>query len=250
MNSRRLFIAVGLFILLFFPIVVLSLFAYTVFHQIIVLLSVFIDAWAAYYLSNLINERERLSRDVFMQVYELKKVKETLDSCQASDEKTQVYNERLLGSRLTEECERSRRYQRPFSCLLVAIDSFASVVQHYGAVRASVIVHEVAQFLKENTRSVDIIIRQGDERFVAILPETGVNQARIAAERIRYAIEKNTFRIETEAIKITVGIGIVCFDQAIHRTKDDVLNSLEKALQMANKSGANHIAALADVSER
>ena len=249
MNARKLSITVGLFILLFFPIVVLSLFAYTVFHQIIVLLSVFIDAWAAYYLGNLVSERERLSRDVFMQVYELKKVKEALDSCQASDEKTQVYNERLLGSRLAEECERSRRYQRPFSCLLVGIDSFSTLVQHYGKVRASVVVHEVAQFLKENTRSVDIIIRQGEERFVAILPETRANQARIAAERIRYAIEKNVFRIEAETIKVTVSIGIVCFDHAIHRTKEDVLNSLEKALQIAQKSGANRIAALADVME-
>ena len=143
MNSRRLSITVGLFLLLFFPIVVLSLFAYTVFHQIIVLLGILIDGWAAYYLSNLVGERERLSRDVFMQVYELKKVKEALDSCQASDEKTQVYNERLLGSRLAEECERSRRYQRPFSCLSVAVDSFSSVVQNYGTVRASVVVHEV-----------------------------------------------------------------------------------------------------------
>lgn len=249
MNSRRLLITAGLFLLLFFPIVVLSFFAYTVLHQIIVVIGIFIDAWAAYYLANLINERERLGRDVFMQSYELKKVKEALDSCQASDEKTQVYNERLLGARLAEECERSRRYQRPFSCLLVGVDSFQTVIQHYGAVRASVVVHEVAQFLKENTRSVDIIIRQGEDRFVAVLPETRVNQARIAAERIRYAIEKNTFRIETESIKVTVSIGIVCFDQQIHRTKEDVLNSLEKALETARKGGMNRVAALADVAE-
>jgi diguanylate cyclase (GGDEF)-like protein len=242
--TKRILNAAGVFVLVFFPVLALSFLAYTVFHQIILFIGLLIAGWAAWQIGTLIRERDRLGREVFLQAYEIKKAKETLESCLAVDTQTQVYNARLLEARLSEECERARRYRRPLSCLLVAIDSLSDLVQQHGSVISEVIVHEVGHFLKENTRSVDIIIRHQDNRFIAILPETLLNQARIAAERIRYAIEKNTFQIQGKSIKVTVSVGIVTFDPAIHRGKEDVLSALDRALTEAKKVGANRIAAI------
>ena len=240
--TKKILKVLGIAISLFLPFIVLSFLAHTVYHQIILLTTGLGAAWLAYFLVDLINERDRLSREVFFQAYELKKAKEALESCLVVDTQTRVYSERLLDSRLKEECDRSRRYQRPLSFLLVAVDSLQAVTEQYGSVLSGVVIQEVMQFLKENTRTVDIIIRYGEGRFVAILPETSLNSARVVAERIRYAIEKNTFRIEGKEIKITVSVGLVSFDSTIHRGKEDVLNALEQALQQAKKGGSNRVA--------
>lgn len=235
---------IGIFTLLFLPISLLSFLAYTVFHQVILFVFALIAAVIAVYVDNLISERSRLNREVFVQAYELKKTKETIQAYSATDTQTQVYNERFLNLRLTEECDRARRYQRPLSCLLVDIDSFSSLTQQYGHVLSEVVLQEIAEFLRENTRSVDVIIRYGGNQFVVILPETALMQSRIVAERIRYSVEKNIFRLEGKAIKATVSIGYVCFESTLHRGKDDVLSSLEKAVNEASKGGPNHIATI------
>lgn len=239
--SRKILITVGIFLLLLLPLAALSFFAHTVYHQIIMLLGGVGLAWFAYYVAELTSEKNRLSREVFLQAYELKKAKEALESCLAMDSQTNVYSARLLDARLKEECDRARRYLRPLSFLLIGIDSYEALIQRFGAIPAGVMVQEIMQFLKENTRSVDIIIRNGDSRFVAILPETPGNPSRIVAERIRYTIEKSTFQAEGKSTKLTVSVGILSFDAAIHRGKEDILKGLEQALEMAKKLGPNHI---------
>lgn len=244
MLPKKIFKAVIIFALLFLPLITLSFLAHTVYHQIIFFLSAFAAASFAYYVAGLISQEERLSHEIFVQAYELKKSKEALDSCLVMDTQTHIYNERLLASRLTEECARARRYHRPLSFMMIAIDSYDEIRARSGTVVSQVIVHETAQFLKESTRSVDIIIRYGEGRFVAILPETPVHSARVAAERVRYAVEKNTFQIEDKALKFTVSVGLIGFDPAVHRGREDVLKSLEQTFAQAKKGGPNQVAML------
>ena len=245
MKLKRLLVTAIFFVVLFSPVVFLSFFAYTVLHQIILLAALIVTGGSAFYMGHLFNERVRLSHEVFRQAYELKKSNETMQSYSAVDTQTHVYQARLLDSRLTEECDRARRYHRPLSALLVNIDSFSVLTERHGGMIMGVIAQQVAQFLKENTRLVDIIIRRGEDSFIAILPETARNQARIVAERIRYAIEKNVFQIEGREIKVTVSIGVVSFDPTIYQSKDELLSALEKTLNEARKSGVSQIAVLA-----
>lgn len=242
---KKVWYAIGIFVLLILPLVALSFLAYTVFHQIIFLIGVSLFGWLAFYLSTLIGERDRLGREVFLQAYELKKSKEALDSCLATGPKGQVYRERLLESRLSEECERARRYRRPLSLLLVAADSFSQGAgPSSGSALNEVVQEEVAQLLKECTRTVDIVIRYGGNRSVVILPETQLDQARIVGERIRYVVGKKAFRIEGKEVNVHVSVGFISFDPALYRGKEDLLSALERALAEAKKLGTNRIATL------
>ncbi|MBI3999341.1 MAG: diguanylate cyclase, partial [Candidatus Omnitrophica bacterium] len=180
-------------------------------------------------------------REVFLQAYELKKANEALQSCLATSAQTQVYNARFLNSRLSEECNRAKRYRRSLSCLLAAIDSMPELAEFQDSVFSEAIVQEVMRFLKENIRSVDVVIRYTDNRLVAILPETEFNQARIVVNRIRFAVEKSTFRVKEKELKLTVSVGLISFNPAVHRGKEDVLEGLEKALLEARQNGSNQI---------
>src|SRR3989338_3824677 len=125
--TKRIFRGIGIFALLVFPTAALTFCAYTFLHQIVFFLGTVIAAWAAWRLSRLRNEEERLNREVFQQAYELKRAKEALDSCLATTAQTPVYSRRFLDSKLTEECNRSKRYLRVLSCLLITIDSFSEL---------------------------------------------------------------------------------------------------------------------------
>ncbi len=244
MNIKRPLNAAILFLAFFSPLLLLSFFAHTPFHQSVFFAGMLIAAGAGYYISGLIAERDRLNREIFLQIYELRKAKESLNSCLVFDGKTNVYSERLLTSRITEECDRSRRYRRPLSFLLVSLDHFERLQKEYGLLCSEALAQELMQFIKESMRGVDVIIREGNSRVVAILPETAHDPARVAAERIRYAVEKKVFRIENKPVKLTISSGVVAFDPAIHRSKDDILRGLDLALKEANVLGPNHVGVL------
>jgi diguanylate cyclase (GGDEF)-like protein len=243
--SKRVLIGLGFFGILLLPVAALSLWAYTVLHQVIVLASVLLVAWVGYYISDALMDRDRLSRELFMHIYELKKSREALDSCLASDAKTKSYNIRLLETRLNEECDRARRYGRALSFVLFAIDPIQDFTLKKGKHAPEIVVHEVSTFLRESMRTVDIMIRYGDDQFVTLLPETNLNQAGIVAERIRYAVEKNNFQVEGRALKVTISVSFICFDASLYQNRDDVIKALERALHIARRAGPNHVATLA-----
>lgn len=236
---------IGIAVLLCLPAFVLSFLAYTVFHQIILLLGVVLAGWVAFYIDNLRAEGKRLNYEVFCQTYELKKAQEALESCLATSAQTQAYNERLLSSKLTEECNRTKRYHRPLSCMTVAVDELQELSQYHGLARPETVAQEMSRFLKESLRSVDTVIRQQNDRIIVILPETNPDQVRVVANRIRFAVEKNTFRIEGKEVKINAKVSFVGFDPAIHRGKEDVLAALEKGLTQMKKVGPDQAEGLA-----
>ena len=78
--AKKIARGIGIFLLFFLPPVLLSFLAYTVFHQAVLFVSALIALWVAFYGVKILAERDRLNREVFLQAYELKKAKETLDS--------------------------------------------------------------------------------------------------------------------------------------------------------------------------
>lgn len=231
MPMRKWLRSIGIFCLIAVPLIALSFLAYTVFHQTILLLGTVIAVWVACYVSRIMTENERLNREVFLQAYELKKSKDALESCLASEAQAPAYRARYLESKLTEECNRSKRYSRPLSCLLLAFDSLPEGTGSRGNFFLDAAVQEVARFIKESIRSVDSLIRYGNDRLVMILPETQIHQARVVANRIRFGVEKKTFTVERESLKLTPSIGAVSFDPSVHRGKEDLLAALEQSLQ-------------------
>jgi diguanylate cyclase (GGDEF)-like protein len=244
---KKVLTVFGLFALIFTPVVALSFCAYTVFHQGIMLVSAFIAALTTYYFTKVLGDRARLQNEAFAHLYELRKAKEALSSCLATETQTQAYNERLLNTRLFQECERAKRYDRALSVLLVGIDSQPEISKYFGAHLPERMTQTVQDFLRQNTRSVDVIIRRGEDQFVIILPETQLDPARIAAERVRYGVDKKVFHVEDRELDLTVSIGIVTFDSSIHSNKDELISALDGTLKEAIKTGPNQIAALTSV---
>ena len=153
---------------------------------------------------------------------------------------TQVFSRRFVLERLNEEMARSKKFNYNFSILMGDIDHFKNYNDHYGHLVGDAILREVSKTIKENIRQIDLIGRYGGEEFLVILTETDKEQARLAAERIRGAIEYKQIKAYDENLKVTISIGISTFpDDA-----KDIQGLIEKsdtALYQAKQTGRNKV---------
>lgn len=91
------------------------------------------------------------------------------------------------------------------SILMVDIDHFKSVNDEYGHKIGDRVLKEVAQLMKKNVRGEDVVTRYGGEEFVIILPDSGLEEAKIAAEKLRKVVEKKTQNQDYPPVTISIG---------------------------------------------
>jgi diguanylate cyclase (GGDEF)-like protein len=155
---------------------------------------------------------------------------------------TQVFSRRHFLERFKEELRRSRKFKHNFSFLMLDIDKFKNFNDKYGHLVGDAVLREASKTVKENVRQIDFVGRYGGEELSIILPETDKEQALLAAERIRQAIEKREIKVYDEELKVTVSVGISTFpDDA-----DDsslLIEAADKALYLAKNEGRNRVCA-------
>ncbi|WP_420860761.1 GGDEF domain-containing protein [Algirhabdus cladophorae] len=121
--------------------------------------------------------------------------------------------------------------------LMIDIDHFKNVNDTYGHIAGDKVIREVADVLKENTRSKDIVCRFGGEEFVIFLDEAGLAEGHEVAEQIRSNVQANTTPSEGDNIKVTVSIGGSLKDAA--RDLDESIKLADAALYRAKEAGRN-----------
>ena len=81
-------------------------------------------------------------------------------------------------------------------------------VPFVNAVKTDVVLKKIANVLNETHRDSDIIARFGGEEFIVFLSDTDVEGAKVAAERIRSAVEQAVIMTGNTRIPITISLGI------------------------------------------
>lgn len=157
-----------------------------------------------------------------------------------TDGLTRLFVHRYFHMLLEQELERSRRYVHPCSLLMIDIDDFKHFNDTYGHLLGDEVLKKIAATLLENTRAADITARYGGEEFVVILTETGANEAKAAAEKIREAIEKVMIRHDSHVLSITASIGSATFpDHTADKT--ELIRMADEALYLSKKTGKNRV---------
>jgi diguanylate cyclase (GGDEF)-like protein/putative nucleotidyltransferase with HDIG domain len=105
------------------------------------------------------------------------------------DSVTELLSPRALRGRLTEECERARRYQRPLCVAVVAVDDFDALELRHGFKAGDELMAAVARRLRGSTRSHDLLGRTGSAEFALLLPDTDAEAALPALERLLVELE-------------------------------------------------------------
>lgn len=155
-----------------------------------------------------------------------------------TDSLTQVFTRRHFLEKFYEELERSKKFNHNLTFLMIDIDHFKDFNDHYGHLVGDAIIREVSKAIKENIRQVDFMGRYGGEELSVILTETDKEQAFLAAERIRKAIESGEFSVYDEKLRVTISIGAATFAQDSADAKM-LIEKADQALYMAKESGRN-----------
>jgi diguanylate cyclase (GGDEF)-like protein len=157
-----------------------------------------------------------------------------------TDPLTGLVNRRYLEERLSEELERSKRHRYSMSFMMVDIDDFKAYNDRHGHQAGDLALEMTAQCLKSALRSADVAARYGGEEFSILLPQTGMAEARVIAERIRRRVERTHFPHDKSQPlgAVTVSIGISAFGVDID-TPASVIYAADQALYVAKSRGKN-----------
>ena len=154
-----------------------------------------------------------------------------------TDPLTQLSNRRAFDEELERRFAQWRRQHSPLSVLLVDVDHFKKFNDTYGHQTGDRVLQQVAAQLKLTMRDMDLVARYGGEEFVALLPGTGLSDAKIAAERVRKAVEAAVVRHQDQELRVTASVGLA---QAL--PGDDpasLVGRTDSALYAAKHGGRN-----------
>lgn len=149
------------------------------------------------------------------------------------DTLTGLFNRREGMSLLEREVERTKRYPRPLSALLIDVDHFKEVNDRKGGHAAGdTMLVAVAKALQAQVRPEDSVVRWGGDEFAVWLADTDATGARMVAERMLAAVR---------AVDATISVGVAQWTAA-RGDAGGLIAAADKALYEAKWAGRNRVA--------
>ena len=158
------------------------------------------------------------------------------------DPLTGLHNRRYLDSHFNAMVEEALNRGRPMAVLVLDVDRFKTINDTHGHDAGDDVLREFAQRVRKSLRGNDLVARFGGEELVVLMPDTPLDTARLAAERIRTRVEKDLFAVHkgTRHIPVTVSIGVTGV-QGSGDTPDLLLRRADSALYRAKAEGRNRV---------
>lgn len=178
---------------------------------------------------------------------ELEQMVTQLQALSVTDWLTGLKNHGYFFDRLSEEMERSRRYDRPLAVIIADLDDFKSVNDAYGHSSGDAVLRTIGEIFRTQLREVDVACRIGGEEFGVIMPETPVDGALRVAERLRSAAETASV---PGVGSVTISLGIAVFPDHAD-VRDALVEAADEALYVAKHNGKNQavVAGVAGLQE-
>lgn len=153
-----------------------------------------------------------------------------------TDPLTKIYNRAYFNTRIGQEIDRAHRYKTRLSLILFDIDHFKGINDTFGHLSGDDVLKEISSLCQKNIRSSDLLARWGGEEFVILIPEPKKDAAMLLAEKLRFIIEDNTFKIDRQ---VTCSFGVADYDG--EEKKDVFISRADNALYSAKETGRNKV---------
>jgi diguanylate cyclase len=125
------------------------------------------------------------------------------------DPLTDLFNRRSLERALKEFFTLCKQSKMSFSLVLIDLDDFKYVNDNYGHHVGDLVLAKVAKVLRTNMRAKDIVGRWGGDEFVAIMPNTDLENAKKVVESIKSQLGKMEILAEGRRFKVSISAGVV-----------------------------------------
>ncbi len=156
-----------------------------------------------------------------------------------ADGLTGLFNHRFFREQLRKEYQRAKRYENALTLIMVDVDDFKQYNDANGHLAGDQALIVLASLIKQTVRDIDFVARYGGEEFALILPEVDAQGGLIVAEKVRRAVEQETFEGEhrMKSKKVTISAG-VC-DNALVYGPEEMIELADQALYWVKRHGRN-----------
>jgi diguanylate cyclase (GGDEF)-like protein len=164
-----------------------------------------------------------------------------------TDELTGLYNRRFLEESVKDRFDQGMVGLRKMSLMMLDLDRIHIINERYGPPAGDQVIISAADTLRSFMRSGDIAARLAGDEFAILLPDTGLEDARLVAERIRESVQTRRVQVprspgsaERIAILPRTSIGIA---EAPTHANDmgGLIFAADRALRKAKEGGRNRV---------
>jgi two-component system, cell cycle response regulator len=165
-----------------------------------------------------------------------------LERLSISDGLTGLYNHRHIHSLLADEFERVERTGDCMSVAMFDLDRFKQVNDTHGHQAGDRVLVELADILRETARDIDRLGRYGGEEFIALLPETCIEDAAVFVERVRREVARRPFDIGgNDPLRMTLSAGVATYPDPTIDSVEALVGLADEALYAAKAAGRDRV---------
>ncbi|MHC4455693.1 MAG: sensor domain-containing diguanylate cyclase [Planctomycetota bacterium] len=152
-----------------------------------------------------------------------------------TDGLTGLANHRTFYEILERELWRTKRYGGQISLIMIDIDNLKKINDEYGHRAGDKVIKQISREIRGCIRQIDTAARYGGDEFAIILPNTSLEDATVAAERMVKAVSGSTIKWKNEEITLSISIGLGEYDA--NTTPEDITSKSDEALYTAKQAG-------------
>ena len=166
-----------------------------------------------------------------------RRVLETAQRQATTDGLTGLHNRHFLAEQLRLMHSLAVRHGQPYSVVAVDVDGLKNVNDTFGHEQGDLALRGLANTMRKTLRSSDVAVRTGGDEFLVLMAQSGIDESRIAAERVREAVELQG-RADPK-IAITVSAGVAAWRPG--RSAEQVLEAADAMLYAAKRAGKDRV---------
>ena len=186
----------------------------------------------------LLAHSQEMEETVRQRTQELQSANQALEMQARCDPLTGLLNRRGLEGQFDFAIALARRSGRPLSLLTVDVDHFKRVNDTHGHGVGDQVLQGLARTLQQRLRRSDVAARIGGEEFVALLPDTGLEEAQAAADALRLAVAAQEY---PQVGHITISLGVSALRGGDEDGASALLQRADAALYQAKGEGRNRV---------
>ncbi len=148
---------------------------------------------------------------------------------------TGIPNRKMFYEELDKEAYRTGRYGRPFTVAYVDMDNFKQINDTLGHDSGDELLRFVANLIKRNLRTSDLVARMGGDEFILLLPETNQERAKAAVAKLTRKINAS---INKEIWPVSFSIGVLSCESGTCNARE-MIKKADELMYEVKRGGKN-----------
>jgi diguanylate cyclase (GGDEF)-like protein len=179
-----------------------------------------------------------LSRAFSAMISQIHERDESLKHLAYYDRVTGIANRHYFEERIAQSVDNATRYGTSCALLMLDLDDFKIVNDHYGHPVGDMLLKHVSETLRLTLRSNDVIFRIGGDEFAVIIEsECSEELLSMIALKIIHAISQPVL-LEKHTVVVGISIGISCFPK-YSKNLNSLIRHADTAMYRAKSEGKN-----------